>query len=179
MTTCVVCNRPLTDPDSIKRGIGPVCAAHQDHEQTAVDGQEFSDTYDGDTPFRQAFVMRRVLNENHYSSGTVETNIPHLVTHHSLNGFEFGYGGSGPADLALNVCQLYLTIVGYRGRTTKCLRGYCFTLAWMLHQDFKRDFIESVSQRGAIHPFDALDAWFQARMTPAVLARYVEEQELV
>lgn len=173
MTTCRICNRPLTDQDSIERGIGPVCAAHQDHDQAACAGQEFSDAYDEATPFRQAFVMRRVQGAN------VETNIPHLVTHHSPSGFEFGYGGSGPADLALNVCQLYLTIVGYRGRTTQCWRGYCFTLAWMLHQDFKRDFIESVSQRGAIHPFDALDAWFQTRMTPAVLARYVEEQELV
>jgi hypothetical protein len=176
MTTCRICSRPLTDLDSIKRGIGPVCAAHQDQESASAE-REFSDAYDDATPFRQAFVMRRILSENGHSR--VETNIPHLVVHHSPNGFEFGYGGSGPADLALNACQLYLTIVGYRGRTTQCWRGYCYTLAWMLHQDFKRDFIESVPRRGAIHSFDALDAWFQARMTPAVLARYVEEQELV
>lgn len=178
MTTCRVCSRPLSDEESIRRGIGPICASHQDNS-TATE-REFADDYEESIPFRQAFVMRRVLSENGHSQGaSVVTNIPHLVAHHSPSGFEFGYGGSGPADLALNACQLYLTIVGYRGRTTQCFRGYCFTLAWMLHQDFKRDFIEGVSRRGAIHPFDALDAWFQARMTPAVLARYVEEQELV
>lgn len=178
MTTCVVCNRPLSDPDSIERGIGPVCAAHQDNGQAAGTEKEFSDDYEESIPFRQAFVMRRVLSKDGHSQGaSVVTNIPHLVTHHSPSGFEFGYGGSGPADLALNACQLYLTIVGYRGRTTQCWRGYCFTLAWMLHQDFKRDFVEPTPQRGTIYSFDQLDAWFQERMTPAVLARYAEHVE--
>ncbi len=54
----------------------------------------------------------------------VSTNVPHLGVHHSPSGFEFGYGGSGPADLALNVCQFYLNSIGYQGEKTNC----CFAI---------------------------------------------------
>lgn len=32
-TRCRRCNKPLTDPDSIKAGIGPVCARVEDDEK--------------------------------------------------------------------------------------------------------------------------------------------------
>jgi hypothetical protein len=35
----------------------------------------------------------------------VTSNVPHLVTYHSPTGFEFGYRGSGPADLSLNIVE--------------------------------------------------------------------------
>ena len=72
----------------------------------------------------QRDVMRR--GEALAEVGGVFTNVPHIVTHHSPTGFEFGYGGSGPADLALNVCQAYLNMQDYRGRKSKCWDGECW-----------------------------------------------------
>ena len=50
-----------------------------------------------DLPIEQrGIVLRRTGHD-------VLTNVPHLVVHHSPTGYEWGYGGSGPADLALNI----------------------------------------------------------------------------
>jgi hypothetical protein len=51
-------------------------------------------------------------------NGRACVNIPHSIIYHSPCGFEWGYGGSGPADLALNI--LYAVTGGqlppaYRG----------------------------------------------------------------
>ena len=45
------------------------------------------------------------------------TNVPRLVTHHSPDGYEWGYGGSGPADFALNIIENLLKMTGYNGAT--------------------------------------------------------------
>lgn len=84
--------------------------------------------------------------------GQVETNVPCLHRHHSPTGFEFGYGGSGPADFALNILQYCLEQWGHTGP-----RVYfdlwdgsrCFELAWRLHQLFKWDFIAPQPAQGA------------------------------
>lgn len=41
-------------------------------------------------------------------NGVAECSIPQRHKHHSPTGFEFGYGGSGPADLALNILALII-----------------------------------------------------------------------
>lgn len=61
------------------------------------------------------------------------TNVPHTWVHHSPDGFEYGYGGSGPSDLALNVLLLF---------TDK-------DTAWKLHQDFKWKFIATLKQENS------------------------------
>lgn len=57
----------------------------------------------------------------------VTVNVPRQYVVHSPTGFEFGYGGSGPADLALNILGAFLPAPE----------------AWRLHQDFKWQFIAS------------------------------------
>ena len=37
-----------------------------------------------------------------------EANVPHRIVYHSPTGFEWGYCGSGPADLALNILAIFL-----------------------------------------------------------------------
>lgn len=64
--------------------------------------------------------------------------LPHVV-HHSPTGFEWGYGGSGPADLALSILSFVIgperqTVGIYEGKT-------CGAQAWLLHQPFKRDVV--------------------------------------
>lgn len=39
MPRCVVCNRELTDPASIKRGVGPVCAQKREYLVSIGDNQ--------------------------------------------------------------------------------------------------------------------------------------------
>ena len=133
---------------------------------------DFADKHDESTPFTTSFVMRRAGSQGDADiERIVHTNVPHLVVHHSPDGFEFGYGGSGAADLALNACQLYLNITGYEGRKTKCYDGSCWTLAWMLHQDFKREFIASANWRkGAVISFERMEQWFSQSITNELLS---------
>jgi len=58
--------------------------------------------------------------------------LKHIV-HHSPNGFEWGYSGSGPADLALSILADYL------GDYNK---------AWLWHQHFKFCFVAGFSEPG-------------------------------
>jgi hypothetical protein len=47
--------------------------------------------------------------------GTVKTNVPHRVERSSPDGFEFGYGGSGPLDLALNAVEHLIQTLAEEG----------------------------------------------------------------
>ena len=55
----------------------------------------------GPTPPSAARPARDIVIERRH--GVVHPPVPHLVVHHSLHGFACGYGGSGPADLAMNI----------------------------------------------------------------------------
>ena len=55
----------------------------------------------------------------------IDNPVPHRYDYHSPTGMEFGYGGSGPADAALNILALFVP-----GPT-----------AFRLHQDFKWRFV--------------------------------------
>ena len=93
----------------------------------------------------------------------VWTNVPHVVVHHSPTGFEWGYGGSGPADLALNVVEVVLNRIGYKGDKMKCWDGDCFMLSWSLHQDFKWQFIASADRFGDTIPYATVEAWIKQK----------------
>ena len=175
---CSRCHRPLTDPVSIRRGIGPECATLQgkDISGDLCVRDQFSDVLENSIPFSQALVLkrqpRRTLFDDPFEAGLCVTNVPHLVVHHSPDGFEFGYGGSGPSDLALNICQLYLNMTGYEGKQTACYDGKCWTLAFILHQDFKSAFISRARKTGETIPFERIDAWFQEHITSTMLDQY-------
>ena len=47
--------------------------------------------------------------------GTVKTNVPHRVKCGSPDGFEFGYEGSGPSDLALNAVEHLIQTLAEEG----------------------------------------------------------------
>jgi hypothetical protein len=166
---CNRCHRPLTDPDSIRLGMGPECRgrfAGGSTDNGLCKRDQFSDHFDNTIPFERALVMKRwprpvARPDSPAEVGGAMTNVPHLVAHHSPDGFEFGYGGSGPADLALNVCQLYLNMTGYEGKEVKCYDGNAWTLAFALHQKFKSQFIASAPRTGRVIPFVEIDNWFK------------------
>lgn len=112
---CLRCKRALKDPKSVERQYGPVCwgkvqaekerdAYAQDgdtltprwHEPVILDdlpeesGKEY--VFNGNGPDCQVTVR---LGEREYP-------LPHIV-YHSPAGFAWGYGGSGPADLARSI----------------------------------------------------------------------------
>lgn len=68
----------------------------------------------------------------------------HFVVH-SPDGFEWGYHGSGPAELALNVLALFVPPPE----------------AWRLHQEFKRAFVAPMPRRGGILRTTEIIAWIR------------------
>lgn len=44
-----------------------------------------------------------------HSCSGLKTNVQRSVYRHSPTGFNYGYGGSGPADLALNILRMFTT----------------------------------------------------------------------
>lgn len=112
-------------------------------------------------PLQQGIVLRR-------NGGVISTNVPHVVAHHSPDGYEFGYGGSGPADLALNIVENVLRLINYKGPLSEKLwDGYrVFQLAWRVHQDFKWDFIGGLSSAPGeyIIPWERVVVWVEQRV---------------
>jgi hypothetical protein len=119
-----------------------------------------------DLPIEQhGIVLRR-------SDQQTSTNVPHLVTHHSPTGYEWGFGGSGPADLALNILEWHLRREGYHGETVPCYEGRCFRLAWDLHQAFKRDVIAVCDREDAHISLETVTNWLATyRLATAPLQR--------
>lgn len=156
---CRICGRTLTNPISINRGIGPICSGRGYGKEQGGSTEMESDITDRHIPepITEGIILKR---DEH----GVATNVPHLVTHHSPSGFEFGYGGSGPADLALNIVEVLLTRLGYDGERTDCYRGKCFRLAFQLHQEFKWTFIANVPRDGMTIPYEMVTDWVHERM---------------
>jgi hypothetical protein len=97
----------------------------------------------------------------------VLTNVRHYCISHRPNGYEFGDAGSGPADLALNICETFLRRLGWAGPRQKCHKGTCFELAYQLHQTFKRRYIEGMKKGGGTLRYTELVRWFTGQMEEA------------
>lgn len=89
-------------------------------------------------------------------------NIPQSVIHHSPAGFEFGYGGSGPADLALNILNFFVPADGQPKVT--CFQGSCSRFAWDYHQEFKWAFIASLPREGGVIRAAMIREWINQRL---------------
>ena len=161
---CQRCHRPLSNPKSTHRGIGPICYGKH-RKDTVMNTNDITDRY-LDIDLAEGIHLHR---DEH----GVATNVPHLVVHHSPTGFEWGYGGSGPADLALNIVEAILHRIGYDGARMQCYDGDCFKLSWRLHQDLKWQFIGPMPRAGGVIPYDTLFSWIRFRFPydKALLAR--------
>jgi hypothetical protein len=155
ITYCQRCGRGLRNPTSIQRGIGPICYGKQ---------QKDSDMNINDLTDRHLDID---LNDGIYlqrDEHGVATNVPHTVIQHSPSGYEFGYGGSGPADLALNLAETMLHRLDWSGERVGCYDGNCFKLAWDMHQQLKWQFIASAPHEGIVIPYATIKAWIEARI---------------
>ena len=164
-TTCVLCNRPLKDANSIARGMGAVCCGKASRQDS---GALLNDTpvLNGvGTLADVGLVCRRLAD------GRLACNVPHVVVYHSPTGFECGYAGGGPAELALNVLHALMPHrVAPRGRE----RGLTVIgdvlvsdEAFRLHQQFKVDFIAPMDVDGGFVPIEDINAWIATKLIEA------------
>jgi hypothetical protein len=91
--------------------------------------------------------------------GTARSSIPQRHVHYAPKGFDWGFGGSGPADLALNVLALFLPLAP--GATGVALRdgSSVSEAAWVLHQAFKYDLIATLPRAGGHITAQTIRAW--------------------
>jgi hypothetical protein len=76
-------------------------------------------------------------------NGRPATNVPHRLTKHSPTGYEWGYAGSGPADLALNILLMFVDPA----------------TAERLHQEFKQAFIATLPEEGGVIKREDIEHW--------------------
>lgn len=143
-TACARCRRPLSAPESVERGLGPICARKEKEQHKIMETDQFIDIPEDPTV---AIVCRRchgcpacpTMSHRHF-------NFPQRVVRHSPTGMEWGYGGSGPADFAINA----LLAAGVPEDVATNPSVY---------QEFKWAFVcDLPSEGGSIATFDVL-AW--------------------
>lgn len=93
------------------------------------------------------------------SASPVSVNIPRSVIWHSPDGFNWGYGGSGPADLALNILNAFIPPGSDNEPPCHCFQGESSFTAQRLHQDFKRDFLVDMPLEGGVITVAEIYAW--------------------
>ena len=80
------------------------------------------------------------------SDGEALVDIPQVYVYHSPDGFEWGYGGSGPSDLALNILALFVPPPE----------------AWRLHHYYKDAVIARVPAEGCTIEPGSVREWVAA-----------------
>jgi hypothetical protein len=84
----------------------------------------------------------------------IQTNVPWRIKKHSPTGMEWGYGGSGPADFALNILSVFI------GQEEAERDG--------LYQLFKWDFVSSLPQEGGTIQREKILEWIEAKKNAAL-----------
>lgn len=188
--SCRCCNRRLTNPRWVREGIGPVCFTRpkcnpRDQEAKPVPVQTEDDNTLPFDPLSGDVVIRRKPG----GWGLI-TNVPHRHVHHSPTGYECGYGGSGPADLALNILALFVGPAPDPGpmpgdyapdrvwdawqekvdQAVSCGDGsVVHSKAWELHQDFKWEVVARLPREGGVITGERIRAWLRANGVEPVI----------
>lgn len=115
MALCRRCGRTLKAQPWVQMGIGRICAQKEDLDGKKLlndSDQDQIEPYNGGTikvhrvPCQTMGANGQLSMEIHMASG-IKTNVQRTIYRHSPSGFNFGYGGSGPADLALNILRMF------------------------------------------------------------------------
>ncbi|MDF2758575.1 MAG: hypothetical protein K0S99_1207 [Thermomicrobiales bacterium] len=94
--------------------------------------------------------------------GTARSSIPQRHVHYAPKGFDWGFGGSGPADLALNVLALFLPLAVEATGVALRDGSSVSEAAWALHQAFKYDLIATLPRAGGHISTKTIRAWITA-----------------
>ena len=139
--TCRECHRHLSEKTSVMLGIGPICRKKM-YEEKDIQGELF---------MVEAIPNFGDVTYSHDAEGNVITNVPRRIIRHSPDGFNFGYGGSGPADFALNILSVYI------GQEE----------AEKYYQNFKWAFISTVPDEGGVIKLEAIMSWIEMKREAA------------
>jgi len=102
----------------------------------------------------------------------LQTNVRWRVQHHSPTGFEIGYAGSGPAELALNAMAA-LFPASKEPRQVECFEGRVSHTAWLLHQSFKSAFLVTADRNEGQIVWAEIKEWLsQEREKPKAQAMH-------
>ena len=151
VSQCQVCGRILKNEPWVSMGIGRVCAGYagievpKTYKSRGIRQTAKSIGKHGRSIGKAMGVYDLVLQRR--PDGVPEVNIPHAIVHHSPTGFEWGYGGSGPADLALNILSAMI------GPEAAREGG--------LYQKFKWDFIAGLPHEGGTIKAVDIEAWLK------------------
>lgn len=186
---CGICGRALDNPASVRRGIGPDCLANLKLGALKTDDNQNRYIIEPIFNFRNDLVWRQV-------GDGLAVNVPQVTVWHSPTGFGIGYSGSGPADLALNICELFLP---HRPLTAKELRRgqikppssklideeyerqpvhcwrewYASRFAVRVHQDFKFEFLAgkgaSANREAGQISGPVIREWLQDRLNALII----------
>lgn len=151
---CSICGRALKDPVSVGRGMGPMCAG------TRASGRHYHST-----PEEEFEIDDEPLGDDVVYRGYRLGEFGHLVVtagdrrllpdlsltfrRHSPNGFEWGYSGSGPAQLALAI------LLDWTRNSADAISQY---------QAFKEKFIAPAPKEGFRITGAEIRAWLRPRM---------------
>lgn len=142
---CQRCRRALKNPKYMAAGFGPVCAAKVKRDEQP---QLPFDCFLHEEAGNPDVILRRRPDSNG-GWGDALTNIQHRKVLHSPTGFEWGYAGSGPADLALNILLRY---------------GVTEAQAENLHQRFKDAFIATMPREGGRITRNEVIEWIESQI---------------
>jgi len=94
------------------------------------------------------------------STDDIPDVIPALkhIEYHSLDGFEWGYGGSGPADLALSLLVAVFIADAYKEKEA-------FEKSWLYHHAFKFEVIAGLDDKEWMITANQIRAWVQKNDT--------------
>jgi len=167
---CRKCGKPLSLPQSVERGFGAVCWAKVNASKWD-EGDEDShfDYFLPAPPLAEAIVWERRPHGIQGHNYRLYTNVPHLITRHSPDGYEWGYGGSGPADFALNIVENLLRMSGHIGpyRVYENYRGEkanVFELTEKIYQKFKFAFVGGFEKDGGSMPTVNALQWIESQV---------------
>lgn len=157
---CNRCGRRIKSPESMEAGYGPNCyrklfgtsLPHQpkasSRKAKSISSSGWKDSA-GQAPnapvnavgplFQHDIICTR--NQN----GTASVNIQQRIVRHSPDGFEWGYAGSGPSELALNILSIFI------GQDAAERGG--------LYQRFKEHFIVPMPESGGVIKKDEILQW--------------------
>lgn len=116
-----------------------------------------------DAPNRLDVVCTRTPPNRMTPGSVVKVSIPQYVVQHSPAGFEWGYSGAGPHDLALNILHMHVPPGADGKPPVKLYRGWCSQVAWDLHGAFCAAFIAPMLDAGGVIRAADVAAWIAAR----------------
>jgi hypothetical protein len=159
---CRRCKRALSNPQAMKIGFGKVCAKKAgvtglDPENVEASAGEVVLVPQVSQPFD------RDVHVHRHKNGEALSNVPHTVIWHSPTGFEFGYGGSGPADLALNILNAFVPPGTDGEEPVECYKSVCSGTAARLHQQFKSDYIAMMPKTGGVILASQIKGWLRLK----------------